>query len=205
VSRICFACHDPEIFIRAEEAVLLEPLPATSNGREMKRPGVSEELLRARGVRHVEVEEAEGLLGFRPSGGGIWIPYRSFNEQGPLIVDGREYGRLRLDRPSAGAKYLSPKASGAQLYVPENGGAFGRELVICEGEFKALAVSEAGVAAVAIGGISSTGPVNADLRKLLSKFPTIEAVYFLGDADTALNFEFSREAVKLAMAAAGGC
>ena len=39
VSRICFVCHDPDIFIRAEDTVLLEPLPATSNGDEMKRPG----------------------------------------------------------------------------------------------------------------------------------------------------------------------
>jgi hypothetical protein len=102
-----------------------------------------------------------------------------------------------------GAKYLSPKGSGAQLYVPENGGPFGTELVICEGEFKALALSEAGVAAVAIGGISSAVPVIPDLKKLLSKF-SIETVYFLGDADTALNFEFSREAVKLARALPAG-
>ena len=78
---------------------------------------------------------------------------------------------------------------------------FGKELVVCEGEFKALALCEAGVPAVAIGGISSAmpgGELLPDLKKLLSKFPSIETVYFLGDADTALNFEFSREAVKLA-------
>lgn len=48
------------------------------------------------------------------------------------------------------------------------------------------------------------GPVTADLKKLLSKF-SIETVYFLGDADTSLNFEFSLEAVKLARALPEGC
>ena len=69
-------------------------------------------------MRHVEAEEAEALLGFRPRGGGVWIPYFS-QEGGPLMVDGREYGRLRLDKPSARRKILSRKESGAQLYVPE--------------------------------------------------------------------------------------
>jgi hypothetical protein len=139
------------------------------------------------------------LLGFRPlsGGGGLWIPY--FRQEGgpSLIVEGREYGRLRLDKPSGDAKYLSPKGSGAQLYVPKNCGSFGKEVVVCEGEFKALSLSEAGIPAVAVGGISSAVPVIPALKKLLSKF-SIETVYFLGDGDTALNFEFSREAVKLA-------
>ena len=77
----------------------------------------------------------------------------------------------------------------------------GGELVICEGEFKALSLCEAGIPAVAIGGVSAAmpgGELLPDLKKLFSKFPAIETVYFLGDADTALNFEFSREAVKLA-------
>ena len=114
-----------------------------SHDGEIKRPGVSEEFLRTRGVRHIEAEEAWALLGFVPSGGGLWIPYRSFEGEGPLMVNGREYGRLRLDKPSADAKYLSAKGSGAQLYVPENCGGFGGVLVICEGEFKALSLCEA--------------------------------------------------------------
>ena len=60
---------------------------------------------------------------------------------------------------------------------------------------------------MAIGGISCAMPgrrLMPDLRKLFSKFPAIERVYFLGDADTALNFEFSREAVKLARALPDG-
>ena len=34
VARPCFVCHDPEIFIREEEAVLLEPLPPPEPKRE---------------------------------------------------------------------------------------------------------------------------------------------------------------------------
>ena len=54
---------------------------------------------------------------------------------------------------------------------------------------------------MAVGGISSTvpgGELLPDLRKTLSNWQAIKTVYFLGDADTALNPEFSREAVKLA-------
>ena len=72
--------HDPEIFVREEEAAILEPLPEPTAGRREPptandpRPGVSEEFLKARGVRRVEAEEAEALLGFVPKGGGRWIP-----------------------------------------------------------------------------------------------------------------------------------
>ena len=53
------------------------------------------------------------------------------------MVNGRPFGRLRLDNPTPSAKYLSPRDSGAQLYVPRHGGPFGKALVVCEGEFKA--------------------------------------------------------------------
>ena len=170
---------------------------------DMKRPGVSMEFLVAHGVRYVGAEEAKTLLGFKPSGGGLWIPYPKLEGEGPLMVNGREYGCLRLYKPDHDAKYLTPRDSGSQLYVPANGGPFGRELVLCEGEFKALALCEAGVRAVAIRGISSAmpgGKMLPDLKQLLTKFPLIKVLYFLGDADTALNFNFSLEAIKLVRA-----
>ena len=175
------------------------PTRSTYTDAEISRPGVSQEFLHAQGVRRVDAAEAEVLLGFKPSCGGIWIPYHSPFNNSPVIVQGRAFGRLRLDNPAKGAKYLSPKNSGAQLYVPLNGGPFGSELVICEGEFKAAALCEAGIRAVGIGGISSAIPDHKlipDLNKLLSKW-TPDVLYFLGDADTALNFVFSYEAAKL--------
>ena len=119
------------------------------------------------------------------------------------MVNGREYGCLRLYRPDDDAKYLTPRDSGSQLYVPANSGPFGGELVLCEGEFKALSLCEAGVRAVAVRGISSAmpgGKMLPDLKQLLTKFPSIKVLYFLGDADTALNFNFSLEAIKLVRA-----
>ena len=99
------------------ERMALPWLKKTAQSND-SRPGVSDEFLRAQGCRHVEADEAGALLGFRPSGGGVWIPYPDFSQVGPLVVEGREYGRLRLDKPSVNAKYLSAKGSGAQLYVP---------------------------------------------------------------------------------------
>ena len=183
---------------------------ATSfDNREVVRPGISSAFLKAQNIRHVDAVEAESLLGFRPrnNGSGIWIPYHDSSKPGPLIVNGRPFGRLRLDRPTPGAKYLSPRERGAQLYVPINAGPFGKQLVIVEGEFKTNAACEAGIRAVAIGGISSAmsqGKFIHALEKLLSKWPP-ETVYFLGDADTALIFGFSLEAVKLAKVLPNNC
>ena len=117
-----------------------------NNNGEVVRPGISSAFLKAQDIRHVDAVEAESLLGFRPrnNGSGIWIPYHDSFKPGPLIVNGRPFGRLRLDKPTTGAKYLSPKEGGAQLYVPINAGPFGKQLVIAEGEFKANALCEAG-------------------------------------------------------------
>jgi hypothetical protein len=176
---------------------------------EVVRPGISSAFLKAQNIRHVDAVEAESLLGFRPRSNctGIWIPYHDSYKPGSLIVNGRPFGRLRLDKPTPGAKYLSPKEGGAQLYVPINAGPFGKQLVITEGEFKGVCLCEAGIRAVAIGGISSAmsqGKFIPALEKLLSKWPP-ETVYFLGDADTALIFAFSFEAVKLAKVLPNNC
>ena len=111
-----------------------------NNNGEVVRPGISSAFLKAQDIRHVDAVEAESLLGFRPrnNGSGIWIPYHDSYKPGPLIVNGRPFGRLRLDKPTPGAKYLSPKEGGAQLYVPINAGPFGKQLVIAEGEFKGM-------------------------------------------------------------------
>ena len=56
------------------------------------------------------------------------------------------------------------------------------DLVICEGEFKSLALCESGVRAVAIGGINGAiphGKLLPSLEKLVKKVP-FKLVYFLG-------------------------
>src|SRR5258707_1895785 len=110
-----------------------------SDNGDIMRPGISPCYLKAQDIRRVNASEAAVLLGCRTrdNSGGIWIPY--FNVAGtggPLIVNNHTFGRLRLDKPSPSAKYLSPRDGGSQLFAPRNGGPFGKELVICEGEFK---------------------------------------------------------------------
>ena len=133
----------PEIFEERPENPFYNP--ATD---EIHRPGVSAAFLRAQEIRHVGAEEAESLLDLRlwKGGSGIWIPYHDLHKPGALMVNSRAFGRLRLDKPGRDAKYLSPRNSGAQLYVPTKAGPFGKELVICEGEFKACALCDAGSA-----------------------------------------------------------
>jgi hypothetical protein len=178
------------------------PELAARIGDAIARPGISPQFLSQHKIRHVEDFEAFDLVGFRAS--GLYIPYFGLNSP-ELIVNGRRYGRLRLDRPTL-ARYLSPRDSGAQLYIP-NGAQFGPELFIVEGEFKALALCEAGIRAVAIGGLTSAmsdGKLIPGLASVISKYrPKI--VYFLGDNDTAFLFNFSYEAVKLTRALPEGC
>jgi len=171
-----------------------------NNNGELNRPGISAEFLRRHEIRQVDEFEAERLTGYKAS--GIIIPYPGiFSEK--LVVNDRQFCRLRLDHPSNDAKYLSPRGCGVHLFVPQ-GPPFGHELVVVEGEFKAMALCEAGIRAVGIGGIScamSGGELLPGLRKILNRHHP-HTVFFLGDSDTALNFDFAREAVKLAGALA---
>jgi hypothetical protein len=171
----------------------MDPNPS-SNG-EVKRPGISSEFLRKHNIRHVGGEESSKLIGYPAP--GILIPYTTL-EGVPLIINGRPFCRIRLDIPT-NAKYLSPKGSGAQLFIPQ-GQTFGEKLIIAESEFKAAALAEAGVPTVGIGGICSAmtgGKLIPELERLIAKHPP-KRIFFLGDADTALIYDFAREALKLA-------
>ena len=160
------------------------------------RPGITPETLAQAGVRAVGESEAESLIGMKAP--GLAIPYTDLGDR-PLMVNDRHFHRIRLAEPKGSAKYLSPKDSGSQLYIPKNQEPSGTTLIVTEGEFKALALAEAGILAVGLGGITSA--LNA--RKLIPaladclKVWKIETVAFLGDADTALIYDFSREATKM--------
>lgn len=173
---------------------------------KVQRPGVSPEMLAAAGVHHVEPYEAFAAVGYREA--GLLIPYRTI-AGAALEVSERAFARLRLTSPRPeGAKYLSPAKSGCQAYFPPGLRKLlppGCVLGIVEGEFKALALVEAGFPCVGIGGISSACPRDADgepallpaLARLIAEVRPV-ALAFIGDADTALIPEFSREALKLA-------
>ena len=174
-------------------------------GVHQLRPGISPEFLRRQGVVHVGKEHASELLGFPVHSGGLWIPYPGLNST-EMVVNGRKFGRLRLDQQTDSTRYLSARESGAHVYIPQ-GPPFGPTLVLAEGEFKAISLCEAGVRAIGIGGISSAmsqGTLISDLQKVLTRWPTT-LIFFLGDTDTVFNFEFSREAVKLAKALPSDC
>ena len=133
------------------------------------RPGISNEFLARHNIRHVGKEESSRLIGYPAP--GIAIPYTT-SEGAPLIVNTRPFHRIRLDNPTS-AKYLSPKGSGAQLFIPQDQ-IFGPELVIAESEFKAAALAEAGIPTVGIGGICSAmteGRLIPELKTLITKYP----------------------------------
>lgn len=169
----------------------------------MTRPGISLATLDAAGIREVNETEARALVGYAAP--GIAIPYRTLAGE-PLTFDGKAFHRLRQHKAN-GAKYLSPSGGGCQLYHPPGLRALlvpGCVLGIVEGEFKSMALAEAGFPCVGIGGITSACPRNdsgepellPDLAALIAQVRPSK-VAFIGDSDTALIFDFAREAVKI--------
>jgi len=160
------------------------------------RPGVSNESLAANGIGRVNGLYAAKYIGYETS--GILIPYHNIDGT-PLIINSKPFARVRLDAP-VNAKYLSPKGGGSQLYIPVGLKAADRCLILCEGEFKALSLSECGYPAVGLGGICGAMPKGTLLPALrhIIEQGEITKVYFLGDADSAFIHNFAREAVKLA-------
>ena len=170
------------------------------------RPGVSSTTLEAAGVRSVTPGESSAALGYAEE--GLLIPYRTLGGE-TFEVNGRAFARLRLKSPTAGGpKYLSPAKSGCHAYFPPGLKQLlkaGCVLGIVEGEFKAMALVEAGFPCVGIGGISSACPKDeAGNPQLLPALSAVIAearpsrLAFIGDNDTALIPDFSREALKLA-------
>ena len=177
------------------------------DGRPHRR-GISTKFLEEHGIKRATAAEASEALGYQVNSSGLLIPYfRHFGNGAALIVNGRPYCRVRLDKPGAnGAKYLSPRDWGSQLYQAIRP-PITNQLVLCEGEIKALSLCEAGIPAVALGGICGAmpnGKLLPDLWKILEK-RSIKRLLFLGDADTSFNSQFTREVAKIARALPEGC
>ena len=124
------------------------------------RNGIASETLAANGVRRVSAYEANQLCGLAAS--GIWIPYHKL-EGDPIREENREFGRLRLHDEIDGRRYHARSGSRSHLYQPA---AFldlitqntCREFFLTEGEFKALSLTEAGIAAAGVSGIGNAAP-----------------------------------------------
>ncbi|MEI8341504.1 MAG: phage/plasmid primase, P4 family [Verrucomicrobiota bacterium] len=158
----------------------------------IQRPGISPDTLAALGIRHVTEAEASELIGQKYS--GLYIPYG-------VHVDGKPFGRLRLDQPQDERKYTQRTGSGVHPYIPALPGLETQDdLVIIEGEFKAIALCEAGFHAIGISGFNGfaqEGQLCPRLANHLKDHPP-QRILFVGDNDTALNFQFSDAAMKLA-------
>jgi len=123
----------------------------------MMRPGISAEMLTIAGVRHVSANEAEAMCGEAKA--GLWLPYR--NADGGAIRDSdKDYGRLRLDQPKDKKKYHQAFGTTVHAYLPPkvaDATSVGGDLIIIEGEFKSLSLTEAGFPAVGISGFYGFG------------------------------------------------
>ena len=170
----------------------MEELIAPNPEALVARPGISAATLATLGIRHVDEGEAFELIGQRYA--GLYIPYG-------IRVDGKPFGRLRLDKPESDRKYTQRIGSGVHPYFPALPGLEAQpDLVIVEGEFKSIALCEAGARAVGISGFygfQHEGELCPRLAQHLKDHPA-KRILFLGDNDTALNFQFADAAVKLA-------
>ena len=168
-----------------------------------RRPGISPNMLEMAGVKFSDI----------PQPGSIEISYWDINGKAT------GFSRYRLPKPLAdGQKYHQAPGSGVHVYFPPNGirklepeNRFGlgpRSLTLAEGEFKCLALHGAGVPALGLPSFcvyikddKGQPRLLKDLHVAVQKWnPPI--VYFIGDNDTATNFEFSRNAEFLARAIA---
>jgi Domain of unknown function (DUF3854) len=179
--------------VQPEELVLVE---ASYGGPT--RPGISIDTLIA----------AEINFSDHPEPGSIEIPY--WTADGDLT----RFKRWRLPSVRAdGQKYHQEPGSGVYAYYPPgffphhhvaDFGLADHSVVLIEGEFKALAMNEAGVYAIGIPSFTVYQKDENGYRQLLDDLRRIfdhegiKTIYFIGDADTATNFEFSRSAAFLA-------
>ncbi|MBI4662149.1 MAG: DUF3631 domain-containing protein [Verrucomicrobia bacterium] len=122
----------------------------------------------------------------------------------------RPFARVRLYHASESQKYNQRPGSGIHVYVPPTFAQSpkGSRLIIVEGEFKSLALAEAGYTALGLCGFTGaartlTGTdgernqaLNEELVDLLKMHQPAQVV-FLGDSDVVLNAQFAVESAKL--------
>jgi P4 family phage/plasmid primase-like protien len=113
--------------------------------------------------------------------------------------------RLAREKPD-GQKYFQACGSGTRAYIPPQFHSLppGDDLVITEGEFKALSLIDAGIKAIGLPNFNTYARDVAGQARLLDglrealDYTKPERLLFLGDSDTATNVEFSRNAIFLA-------
>lgn len=164
------------------------------------RPGIRDDTIALAKVRCVTALQSKALC--RLEADGLWIPYHDCDGR-PVSVDGKPFGRLRLAKPVDERKYHQAAGTTVHAYLPPHlaHAAPGGDLVLVEGEFKALSLMDAGIAAVGLPGLYAVleDRILPELSAMLDRLRP-ERILFLGDSDTFANPFFSDAAVKLARA-----
>lgn len=166
------------------------------------RPGVSDGFLSSAGCSHVGETECLRSFGFRAE--GIAIPFCTLGGK-PVLDNGKPFVRIRLYNSTEAQKYHQRNGSGTHIYVPHNFRELPRNatLILTEGEFKSMALAEAGFCALGLCGISGAmrtvegePKLHGELAEAL-EFHKPARLLFLGDSDAVLNADFAREVTKL--------
>ncbi|MEI8291743.1 MAG: DUF3854 domain-containing protein [Verrucomicrobiota bacterium] len=166
------------------------------------RPGISDAMLQRAGIVHIDAKTAFERTD-KPYA-GLWIPYR--NLDGTDMVYGnppKPMGRIRMDVPNKKQKYHQEWDSSYRCYFTPGLLEFpkGTPMYLIEGEFKAMALVEAGYLAIGLGGVYGFGREKStvlldDLKVAFAHFQP-ESVYFVGDSDMCTNYQFADAAMKL--------
>jgi hypothetical protein len=184
-----------------------ENSPVLSPNAGFNRPGVTDAYLLAAGCHHVDENECVRLYGFKAA--GIAIPFRAMRGE-PILDADKSFCRVRLYDETDSQKYSQRRDSGAHIYIPPGfkDRIKGSTLILVEGEFKALALDEAGYCAVGLCGINGAagtvkhegGEITHQLHEelvLILEFHRPSTVEFAGDGDVLFNALFASEAAKL--------
>jgi hypothetical protein len=178
---------------------------ANTKSVSVTRPGITAATLKANGIEYLDTVMELMEYGFKDP--GTVIPHRKF-PGGETIIDGENpYARNRLAKPQGKKKYHQNYGTTTHAYIPV--GLPQHEvaaLVIVEGEFKAMSLVEAGIPAVGMSGFygyrygkdkENAGQMVSELVAVLAVLKP-KTILFLGDNDTALNFQFADAAVGFA-------
>ncbi len=126
--------------------------------------GIDMDYARFAGLRALPPDVVRKCVRDAVVGPALLIPYFGIDGK-PLLDKKKPYARIRLLSAVGGDKFRQPPSTANHLYfapLREKDGNWkeiakepSRELYIVEGEFKALALAQHGLAAVAIGGIAN--------------------------------------------------
>jgi hypothetical protein len=175
----------------------ITPLPL------LRLPGINPETVQLAGLQHVDANTALQLTGIDTP--GLLIPYRTIT--GLMVMDGGvPFFRLRLDHPRGSQKYHQRFDSSPHAYIPPHNVGSDRfeEIILVEGEKKALALSDTGKIAFGISGFYGAATRANDDRWVpvpeleeIRRICPPEKIYLAGDQDTLFNGQFYDAAIKL--------